>query len=62
MSGRSISTVLKSGATDWLPETMSQATFRRDFGGRDGRRYQAVIDEIDRSIDQLPVAQGSNGQ
>jgi hypothetical protein len=42
---------------DWLPENMSQAAFRRDFGGRDGRAYQIVLDEIDRRIDQLPISQ-----
>lgn len=42
-------------AVDWLPETMSQATFQRDFGGRDTPAYRIVVDEIDRRIDALPV-------
>lgn len=42
-------------AADWLPEKMSRATFRRDFGGREGRMYQVVVSEIERRIDQLPM-------
>lgn len=42
-------------APDWLPERMSRATFRRDFGGRDGRMYQVVVNEIERRIGQLPM-------
>jgi hypothetical protein len=38
---------------DWLPGTMSRATFQRDFGGRDGRMYAVLVDEIDRRISAL---------
>ncbi|NEX15867.1 MAG: hypothetical protein C1943_04300 [Halochromatium sp.] len=41
---------------DWLPGSMSRATFDRDFGGRDTPAYRIVVDEIDRRIAALPVA------
>jgi hypothetical protein len=40
---------------DWLPETMSRATFERDFGGRDGPTYRRVVEEIERRIEALPI-------
>ena len=42
-------------AVDWLPESMSRATFERDFGGRDSPAYRIVVDEIERRIERLPV-------
>ncbi|WP_462321102.1 hypothetical protein [Halochromatium sp.] len=42
-------------AVDWLPESMSRATFERDFGGRDSLAYRIVVDEIARRVEALPV-------
>jgi hypothetical protein len=42
---------------DGLPEKLSLAALERDFGGRGGQAYQRVVEAIDRSIDNLPIAQ-----
>lgn len=38
-----------------LPEFLPQAEFRRRFGGVDGEGYRALVREIDRRIDALPL-------
>jgi len=62
-SARRIQRLARAGLTeddimpsvDWLPGSMSRATFERDFGGRDSAAYRIVVDEIDRRIEALPV-------
>ncbi len=38
-----------------LPEHMSEAEFERRFGGVDSPRYNAMIAEIDRRVERLPL-------
>lgn len=38
-----------------LPEYLRQAEFRRRFGGTGDPRYRAVVKEIDRRLDNLPL-------
>ena len=40
---------------DDLPEHMSEAEFKRRFGGAGDPRYERVVARIDRRIDQLPL-------
>jgi hypothetical protein len=40
---------------DDLPEHMSEAEFKRRFGGVDSPRYNRMIAEIDRRVEQLPL-------
>jgi len=40
---------------DDLPEHMSEAEFERRFGGVDSPRYNAMIAEIDRRVERLPL-------
>lgn len=40
---------------DDLPEHMSESEFKRRFGGVDSPRYNRMIAEIDRRVDQLPL-------
>ena len=40
---------------DDLPEHMSESEFRRRFGGVDSPRYNQMIAEIDRRVEQLPL-------
>ncbi len=62
-SARQIQQMARSGlseadimpAVDWLPETMSRATFERDFGGRNSPTYRIVVEEIERRVEALPV-------
>jgi hypothetical protein len=42
-------------AIDWLPESMSRATFERDFGGRDSQAYRLLVDAIERRVEALPI-------
>lgn len=42
-------------AIDWLPQSMSRATFERDFGGRDSPAYRIVVEEIERRVERLPI-------
>lgn len=49
-------------AVDWLPGTMSRATFERQFGSRDSAAYRSVVEEIDRRIEALPITAVGQGQ
>jgi hypothetical protein len=40
---------------DDLPEHMSESEFKRRFGGVDSPRYNQMIAEIDRRVEQLPL-------
>ncbi len=40
---------------DGLPENITAAEFQSRYGGVDGRRYQAIVDEINRRLDLLPT-------
>ena len=42
-------------AADDLPEHMSESEFKRRFGGVDSPRYNKMIAEIDRRVEQLPL-------
>ena len=41
--------------TDDLPEHMSESEFKQRFGGVDSPRYNKMISEIDRRVEQLPL-------
>jgi hypothetical protein len=41
--------------TDGLPESLSEAEFKRRFGGIDAPKYRQMIADIDRRITALPL-------